>query len=71
MVAAPDQPFCPLGSLTKSSAKTADFLVRVYFPKKVEYSYKAKSDGKLMEKVKFSCILLGEGAGHYCETSVV
>ena len=64
MAAAPDQPFCPLGSLTKSSAKTADFLVRVYFPKKVEYSYKAKSDGKLMENGEFSCILLGENAGH-------
>ena len=70
MAAAPDQPFCPLGSLTKSSAITADFLVRVYSPKIVEYSYKGKSNGKLMEKVKFSSILLGEDAGHYCEASI-
>ena len=36
MAAAPDQPYCPLGSLTKSSAKTTDFLVRVYNPKKID-----------------------------------
>ena len=36
MEAALDQPLTPLGSLTKISAQTADFLVRVYFPKKIE-----------------------------------
>ena len=64
------QAMTPLGSLTKSSAKTADFLLRVYNPKKGEYSFKAKKDGKLVEKVRFSCILLGEDAGHYCEAIV-
>ena len=67
---AAEQPYCPLRSLTKSTGKLADFLVRVFYPKKVEYSYKAKGDGKLMEKVKFSCILLGEDAGHYCEAII-
>ena len=70
MEAALDQPLTPLGSLTKSSAKTADFLVRVYYPKKTGYSFKAKKDGKLVEKVRFSCILLGVDASHYCEASV-
>ena len=70
MATAPEQPFCPLGSLTQSSAKTADFLVRVCHPKIVEYSYKGTKDGKLVEKAKFSCILLGEDAGHYCEASI-
>ena len=70
MEAAPDQSLTPLGSLTKSSAKTADFLVRVYTPKIIEYSFKSKRDGKLVEKVRFSCILLGVDASHYCEASV-
>ena len=70
MEAAPVQSLTPLGSLTKSSAKTADFLVRVYNPKKIEYSFKAKRDGKLVEKVRFSCILLGVDASHYCEACV-
>ena len=39
------QTLIPLGYLTKSSAKTTDFLVRVYSPKKVEYSFEAKKDG--------------------------
>ena len=60
----------PLGSLTRCSAKTADFLVRVFSPKKTEYSFKSRRDGRLVEKVRFSCILLGEDAGHYCEASV-
>ena len=65
MAAAPDQPFCPLGSLTKSSAKTADFLVRVFSPKRTEYSFKSKRDGKLVEKERFSCILIGGDGSHY------
>ena len=36
----------------------------------MEYSYKGKGNCKLMEKVKFSCILLGEDAGHYLEASI-
>ena len=70
MKAALDQPLTPLGSLTKSSAKTADFLVRVYYPKKLEYSYKGKVNGNLMENIKCPCILLGEDAGHYCQASI-
>lgn len=70
MEAALDQPLTPLGSLTESSAKTADFLVRVYYSKKIEYSFKSKRDGNLVEHVRFSCILLGEDAGNYCEASV-
>ena len=43
----------PLGSLTRGSAKTADFLVRVFSPKRTEYSFKSKRDGKLVEKARF------------------
>ena len=60
----------PLGSLTRGSAKTADFLVRVFSPKKTEYSFKSKRDGKLVEKVRFSCILIGVDGSHYCEAGV-
>ena len=70
MEAALDQPLTPLGSLTKRRAKTADFLVRVYYPKKIENLFKAKRDGNHLENVRSSCILLGEDAGHYCEASV-
>ena len=65
-----DQPFCPLGSLTQTSGTSADFLGRVFNPKASKYSYKAKGDGKLIEKTKLSCILLGEDAGHYCEAII-
>ena len=64
------QAMTPLGSLTKSSAKTADFLVRVFSPKKTEYSFKSKRDGKLVEKDRFSCILIGVDGSHYCEAGV-
>ena len=65
-----DQPFCPLGRLTKTSGTSADFLVRVFNPKASKYPHKAKGDGKLIDNTKFSCILLGEDAGHYGEAII-
>ena len=70
MATSPDQPTSPLGSLTKSSAKTQDFLVRVYQPRKVTYSFKSKHNGQMQEKTRFVCILLGENSEHYCEGNV-
>ena len=54
METALEHSYTALGSVTKSSAKTADFLVRVYNPGRIVYS----------------CILLGVDASHYCEASV-
>ena len=70
MVAPPEMPFCPLGSLTKASGKSAEFLVRVLWPKEVPYHFNSKNDGKKVEKVRFSCILVGEDATHYCEARI-
>ena len=70
MTTTPEQPTSPLGSLTKSSAKAQDFLVRVYKPRKVAYSYKSKQNGKMVDKTRFTCILVGEDSGHYCEGSI-
>ncbi len=67
MATAPEQPTSPLGSLTKSSAKTQDFLVRVYKPRKAYYSYKSKGNGQNVEKTRFVCLLLGVNSEHYCE----
>ena len=70
MTTTPEQPTSPLGSLTKSSAKAQDFLVRVYKPRKVAYSFKSKQNGQMVEKTRFACLLLGEDSGHYCEGSI-
>ena len=70
MTTTPDQPTSPLGSLTKSSAKAQDFLVQVYKPRKVAYSFKSKQNGQIVEKTRFVCILLGEDPGHYCEGAI-
>ena len=70
MVAPPEMPFCPLGSLTKASGKSAEFLVRVLWPKEVPYHFNSKNDGKKVEKVMFSCILVGEDTKHYCEARI-
>ena len=67
MTTTPEQPTPPLGSLTKSSAKAQDFLVRVYKPRKVTWSYKSRQNGQMLEKTRFECTLLGENAEHYCE----
>ena len=67
MATAPEQPTSPLGSLTRSSAKAQDFLVRVYKPRKVTYSFKSRQNGQTVEKARFMCILLGENSEHYCE----
>ena len=63
----PEQPTSPLGSLTKSSAKAQDFLVRVYKPRKITYSYTSKRNGQKVEAARFTCILLGDNSEHYCE----
>ena len=65
-----EQTLTPLGNLTKSSAKTTDFLVRVFNPQSIQYSFKSRKDGKTVDKVRFSCILIGVDASHYCEASV-
>ena len=65
-----DQPTSPLGSLTKRSATTQDFLVRVYQPRKVTYSYKSRQNGQMVEKTRFVCILLGEDSEHDCEGTI-
>ncbi len=70
MASVPEQPTSPLGSLTKSSAKTQDFLVRVYKPRKVSYSYRSKANGQNVEKTRFVCILLGVNEEHYCEGTI-
>ena len=67
MATSPEQPTSPLGSLTKSSAKAQDFLVRVYMPRKVTWSHKSRQNGQMLEKTRFECTLLGENAEHYCE----
>ena len=67
MATTPEQPTSPLGSLTKSSAKAQDFLVRVYKPRKVTYSYKSRQNGQMVEKTRFVCILIGVNSEHYCE----
>ena len=64
------QTVTPLGSLTRASAKTSDFLVRVFNSQSIQYSFKSKKDGRAMERVRFSCILVGVDASHYCEASV-
>ena len=64
------QTVTPLGNLTRASAKTSDFLVRVFNPQSIQYSFKSKKDGRAMERVRFSCILVGVDASHYCEASV-
>ena len=64
------QTLTPLGNLTKSSAKTTDFLVRVFNPQSIQYSFKSRKDGKTVDKVRFSCILIGVDASHYCEAVV-
>ena len=66
----PEQPTSPLGSLTKSSAKAQDFLVRVYKPRKVTYSFKSRQNGQTVEKTRFACILLGQNSEHYCEGTI-
>ena len=70
MATIPEQPTSPLGSLTRSSAKAQDFLVRVYKPRKVTYSFKNKQNGQMVEKTRFVCILLGENSEHYCEGTI-
>ena len=67
MATSPEQPTSPLGSLTKSSAKAQDFLVRVYKPRKVTWSHKSRQNGQMLEKTRFECTLLGENSEHYCE----
>ncbi len=67
MAAAAEQPTSPLGFLTKSSAKTQDFLVRVYKPREIKYSYKSRNNGQLVHANRFTCILLGTDSEHYCE----
>ena len=62
-----EQPTSPLGNLTKSSAKTQDFLVRVYKPREIKYSYNSKRNGQQIEAIRFTCILLGTNSEHYCE----
>ena len=64
------QTVTPLGNLTRASAKTSDFLVRVFNPQSIQYSFKSKKDGRAMERVRFSCILVGVDASHYCEACV-
>ena len=70
MATTPEQPTSPLGSLTKSSAKAQDFLVRVYQPRRVAWSYKSRQNGQMVEKTRFVCILLGENSEHYCEGTI-
>ena len=70
MAAAADQPTSPLGSLTKSSAKTQDFLVRVYKPREIKYSYKSRRNGEQVNASRFTCILLGTDSEHYCEAII-
>ena len=65
-----EQPTSPLGSLTKSSAKTQDFLVRVYKPREIKYSYKSKRNGQQVEAIRFTCILVGTNSEHYCEATL-
>ena len=65
-----DQPTSPLGNLTKSSAKTQDFLVRVYLPREHKYSYKSKRNGQQVEATRFTCILIGTNSEHNCEATL-
>ena len=67
MATSAEQPTSPLGSLTKSSAKTQDFLVRVYKPREIRYSYKSKRNGQQIDAIRFTCILVGTNSEHYCE----
>ena len=67
MANTPEQPTSPLGKLTKSSAKAQDFLVRVYKPRKVAYSFKINHNGQLVENSRFMCIMFGEDSEHCCE----
>ena len=70
MASAADQPTSPLGSLTKTSAKTQDFLVRVFKPREIKYSYKSRRNGQQVEAIRFTCILLGTNSEHYCEATL-
>ena len=69
MASAADQPTSPLGSLTKTSAKTQDFLVRVFKPRAIKYSYKSRRNGQQIDAVRFTCILIGTDSDHYCEAN--
>ena len=40
------------------------------WPKEVPYHFNSKNDGKKVEKVMFSCILVGEDTKHYCEARI-
>lgn len=67
--AAGAQPAVDLGLLNSSSARVCAFYVRICDPKTVTYQYNDRS-GNVKEGKRFSCLLLGEKNGSYCEGGV-
>ena len=65
-----EQSCCPLGDLSKIKAQTADIAVEVFYPKNVQYSCQGKNESRLLQKVKFSCMLFGQDVSHYCDVGM-
>ena len=53
-------------SLTKGSAKTGSFLVRVLHSNVSSWEYRSKFSGQTRRGRKFECYLVGEDAKEYC-----
>ena len=57
-------------ALTRGSAKTASFVVRVLFPRNSTWEYQSKFTGQMKQGHNFECYLAGEDPKHYAVGNV-